>query len=232
MRWALAWSLVAAALLLVGGPGSGVRPVAAQRKLSPRALRMTGAVCVATGCIALFGLEVGAVTGSVLGPLAAVLLGRIAERPPRASPDASLALALDLAAVALRSGQTVTSALVLALPALSGHAAAEWQRVAGLLALGADPAHAWGSLADDPVLAPVAVTARRSADSGARLAGAFSQLAAETRASLQAVAVARANRAGVLAMVPLGLCFLPAFICLGIVPTVVGIAGDVLGGVR
>lgn len=27
---------------------------------------------------------------------------------------------------------------------------------------------------------------------------------------------------------PLGLCYLPAFICLGIVPVVVGLAGDVL----
>ncbi|COX12628.1 alanine rich membrane protein [Mycobacterium tuberculosis] len=27
---------------------------------------------------------------------------------------------------------------------------------------------------------------------------------------------------------PLGLCFLPAFLCVGIVPLVVGLAGDVL----
>lgn len=28
---------------------------------------------------------------------------------------------------------------------------------------------------------------------------------------------------------PLGLCYLPAFVCLGIVPVVAGLAGDVLG---
>ena len=27
---------------------------------------------------------------------------------------------------------------------------------------------------------------------------------------------------------PLGLCFLPAFVCLGIIPVVAGLAGDVL----
>jgi pilus assembly protein TadC len=229
MRWTLAWCLVAAAILLVGGSGSRHRPVKAERTLSPRMLRMTGAACVAVGAVAVGGFAVGAVAAIVLAPLAAAVLGRIAERPARANPDASLALALDLAAVALRSGRTVASALVLAAPTLTGHVADEWRRVAGLLALGADPDQAWGSMADDRILSPVAVTARRSADSGARLARAFSQLAVETRASLRAAAVARANRAGVFAMAPLGLCFLPAFVCLGIVPTVAGIAGDVLG---
>ncbi|CKW18115.1 alanine rich membrane protein [Mycobacterium tuberculosis] len=36
------------------------------------------------------------------------------------------------------------------------------------------------------------------------------------------------ERAGVLIAGPLGLCFLPAFLCVGIVPLVVGLAGDVL----
>ena len=40
---------------------------------------------------------------------------------------------------------------------------------------------------------------------------------------------AEIDRAGVLVSGPLGLCFLPAFVCLGIVPVVVGLARDVLG---
>ena len=43
-------------------------------------------------------------------------------------------------------------------------------------------------------------------------------------------AVAAAERAGVLIAGPLGLCFLPAFVCLGIVPVVAGLAGDIFGG--
>ncbi len=39
-----------------------------------------------------------------------------------------------------------------------------------------------------------------------------------------------AERAGVLIAGPLGLCFLPAFLCLGIVPVVLGLAGRLLGG--
>lgn len=42
---------------------------------------------------------------------------------------------------------------------------------------------------------------------------------------------AAAGRAGVLIAGPLGLCFLPAFVCSRIVPVVAGLAGEVLGGV-
>ena len=35
------------------------------------------------------------------------------------------------------------------------------------------------------------------------------------------------RRAGVWVLAPLGLCFLPAFVCLGVVPLVLGIAGQV-----
>ncbi|MGH8960848.1 MAG: type II secretion system F family protein [Jatrophihabitantaceae bacterium] len=234
MSWALTWCLVAAAILL-GGPGRAraarVRKVGVGTTMSPRVMGTLGAACVSVGAVAVGGFVTGAVVAAVLAPPVAVALGRIAARPARAGPQASLAFALDLAAVALRSGQPVASALELAAPALGGPAAREWRRVAGLLALGSDPDRAWAAMADDPLLAPVGVSARRSAHSGARLAGAFTQLAVETRATLQAAAVSRANRAGVLAMAPLGLCFLPAFVCLGIVPTVAGIAGDVLAGV-
>ncbi|SLJ82662.1 putative alanine-rich membrane protein [Mycobacteroides abscessus subsp. abscessus] len=47
---------------------------------------------------------------------------------------------------------------------------------------------------------------------------------------MEDAAAARAERAGVLISGPLGLCFLPAFLCLGIVPVVVGLAGRVLDG--
>ena len=46
----------------------------------------------------------------------------------------------------------------------------------------------------------------------------------EVTASAEAVAVTVRAR-----VAPLGLCFLPAFVCLGIVPVVIGLAGEVLG---
>ena len=37
----------------------------------------------------------------------------------------------------------------------------------------------------------------------------------------------RAQRAGIGVLAPLGLCFLPAFVCIGVVPIIVGLAGDI-----
>jgi len=101
-----------------------------------------------------------------------------------------------------------------------------------LLRLGADPAHAWAAVPRDGPLAQVAPVAVRSAASGVKLAAAFERLAVELREERAAAAAERANRAGVMAMAPLASCFLPSFVCLGIVPVVVGIARTALSGVR
>ena len=70
---------------------------------------------------------------------------------------------------------------------------------------------------------------RRSEASGARVVPALHALAAEVRASAHAETDVAVRRAGVRVLAPLGLCFLPGFVCLGVVPLVIGIAGDVLG---
>ena len=65
-------------------------------------------------------------------------------------------------------------------------------------------------------------------DPGAALAQGVADLADQSRHAAAAAADARAERASVLIAGPLGLCYLPAFVCLGIVPIVAGLAGDVL----
>ncbi|MGB3334581.1 MAG: type II secretion system F family protein, partial [Mycobacterium sp.] len=107
-------------------------------------------------------------------------------------------------------------------------------RGADLLALGAEPAIAWSAPkgpacgALDPTTTAVLRLARRSGSSGAALAAGLGELAAQSRDEAAHTATAAAERAGVLIAGPLGLCFLPAFVCLGIVPVVAGLAGDVL----
>jgi pilus assembly protein TadC len=68
----------------------------------------------------------------------------------------------------------------------------------------------------------------RSAESGSALAAAFTRLADDQRARRSTDAEAAARRAGVLIVLPLGLCFLPAFVFAGIVPVIVAVLGDVL----
>jgi len=70
--------------------------------------------------------------------------------------------------------------------------------------------------------------ARRSSVSGVALAEAVAALASQCRQDAAHTAAAAAERAAVLIAGPLGLCFLPAFVCLGIAPVVAGLAGDLL----
>jgi pilus assembly protein TadC len=60
------------------------------------------------------------------------------------------------------------------------------------------------------------------------MAGALGRVAADLRAARRADAEAAAQRLGVLVVLPLGLCFLPAFLLTGVVPVVVAVLGDVL----
>lgn len=96
---------------------------------------------------------------------------------------------------------------------------------ADLLALGGDPVDAWALALECPETAGLARGARRTARSGAALAGVARALAADARARTGEAAEARAQRASVLISGPLALCFLPAFLCLGVVPIVLGLAG-------
>lgn len=185
-------------------------------------------VAVPVACLVLLGPVHGVLVAAGLVPAGLAGLRVAARHRPRDRADRSVALVLDLAAAALRGGRPVTDALTLAAPAASDAVRPDLLRVAGLLRLGADPARAWADLRAGP-LAEVAAAAVRSSASGIRLADAFERAAVECRAESALAAATRAQRAGVAAMGPLSACFLPSFVCLGIVPVIVGIARSALG---
>lgn len=70
----------------------------------------------------------------------------------------------------------------------------------------------------------------RAAEGGAPVANTVARIAASARAEAGAEASRVARRAGVMAVGPLGLCFLPAFVVLGVVPAIVGLAEPLLSG--
>jgi pilus assembly protein TadC len=142
-----------------------------------------------------------------------------------------VASSLDVLAVCLEAGMAVSTAAAATAPSAPPRLAGVLRRAADLLALGADPAVAWAVSpggAVDAQIDGLLRLARRSASSGAALAGGVAELADQCRHEAAHAAAAAAERAGVLIAGPLGLCFLPAFVCLGIVPVVAGLAGDVL----
>jgi pilus assembly protein TadC len=152
------------------------------------------------------------------------------DRPSSSNDPLGAAFALEMIAACLRCGMSVSAAAAAVAPSAPPAMGATLRRAADLLALGADPVTAWADpqQAPDPRTEALTRLARRSASSGIALAQGVTELAMQFRDDAADTARAAAERASVLIAGPLGVCYLPAFVCLGIVPVVVGLAGDVL----
>jgi len=146
---------------------------------------------------------------------------RVPEHDPLA-----MATALDIFAACLAAGMATGRAAAAAAPSAPPELAVVLRRAAELLALGASPAVAWAGRGGERTEALLRLT-RRSAASGAALAQGLIELAEQSRSDAGDAAEAAAQRAAVLIAGPLGVCYLPAFVCLGIVPVIAGLATDV-----
>jgi len=193
---------------------------------SPNPTRTRAALAVALGLLAavITGLPAGPPAGAAVTAAAWWFLRRQARARTRGSDPLALAAAWDLLTACLRSGLPVPTAITAVVDGLPPPEAQALRSTADLLAMGADPAAAWLPALRCPSTAALARAARHTARSGTALADATATLAAKVRADAEDAAEAMAQRAGVLVAAPLGLCFLPAFICLGIAPAVTGLA--------
>jgi pilus assembly protein TadC len=133
--------------------------------------------------------------------------------------------ACELLAVCLTAGLPVVAALAAVGAAVPGPLGAELRAVAALAQLGAGPREAWRAV--PPELRPLGRVLVRAGESGSTVTAALRALADEGRSTARARTEEAVRRAGVWVLAPLGLCFLPAFVCLGVVPLVLGIAGTV-----
>jgi pilus assembly protein TadC len=173
-------------------------------------------------------LIAGGPTGARAG---ATAISSAASPSPSDDSDAlAVASTFDVFAACLTSGMAVSTAAAAAASCAPHKLAKVLNRAADMLALGADPAAAWANsdVSLDSHGEALLRLARRSAISGSALAQGVADLAEQARHDAASAADARAQRASVLIAGPLGLCYLPAFVCLGIVPIVAGLAGDVL----
>lgn len=152
------------------------------------------------------------------------------RRPPRTCRTAATAdpaLLLDLVAVALAAGAPVPTALAAVGSAWPGPVGQVVARAARALELGAPWDVAWAGASGAAralagALAPAWLT-------GASPVPLLRAAAERSRATRRAAARAAAGRLGVQLVLPLGLCFLPAFMLLGLVPVVVSLASGLFG---
>ncbi|MDY3128318.1 MAG: type II secretion system F family protein [Corynebacterium sp.] len=135
---------------------------------------------------------------------------------------------IELFVACIRAGlsvQQATSALALA---ANDRTVEYWQRVSALLSIGAEPQRAWQPVASIPGLCELGRVIISAQESGAAISQACQRLIVRLRADAADHAVAQAERAGVFISLPLAVCFLPAFILLGLVPVVVSLGTQLL----
>lgn len=225
--------LLAAAILLwsrAGTPRARLAQLGDRRprwRPGPKTQRATLAVSTGVLTAALMGLPGGVPTGAAAAAATWWLARRLTNPDREPKPDPlGLAATWDLLAACLRAGLPVPAAVTAIADDLPADAGRALRATADLLAMGADPVDAWAPAMACPHTATLARGARHTARSGTALADVVAALAETVRDSAGDAAEARAQRAGVLIAAPLGVCFLPAFICLGIAPVVAGLAGQ------
>lgn len=165
------------------------------------------------------GLAVGAVAGAIAWKvLTNVESPAIAERRRQLRQD--LPFAVHLLAGLVASGAEVASAMRDVGHAVGGPVAEEWRWIDRELAIAGDPLDVWRRVAEIEGLQPMGASLARSYDSGAPVTDALARLADELSAKARHEVEARVRTIEVRAAAPLGVCFLPAFVILGVVPTV------------
>ncbi|MFJ3090823.1 type II secretion system F family protein [Streptomyces sp. NPDC086838] len=139
-----------------------------------------------------------------------------------------LPMAADLLAACISAGAGPVEAAEAVGESLGGPVGEQLARTAAEIRLGGDPAVAWGRFGAIPGADALARCLDRAGSTGAPAAEPVTRMAEALRAERARAAVARAQRAAVMVTAPVGLCFLPAFLAVGVAPVVIGLAGGLL----
>jgi Flp pilus assembly protein TadB len=226
----------AAVMLMVpGGPSAfGADPPAENRGGSREVPVLRLAASVAVAAVALFFL--GGPPGAVGAAVAAVAswwgTGRLeppAVRRRRERLAASVPEAVDLMAACLTAGLPPGAALDEVSAAVQPPLADELAALSTRLRVGVDPVSVWRDLSRHPQLGGLGRTVSRAVESGSSVADAMLRLAEDLRRDTRAQLESRARAVGVKAALPLGICLLPAFVLVGVVPLVAGSVSVLIG---
>ncbi|HYO39043.1 MAG TPA: type II secretion system F family protein [Nocardioidaceae bacterium] len=191
----------------------------------PPVLRLLGASSVALVALVFLGGALGPPVAIVGAACCWWVTGRMeppALRRRRERLAASVPHAVDLMAACLAVGLSPAAALEQVTAAVDEPLADELAEVSARLRVGVDPVTVWRDLAGHPQLGGLGRAVSRAVDSGASVSDAMLRLAEDLRGRDRAEVETRARAVGVKAALPLGVCLLPAFVLVGIVPLVAG----------
>lgn len=224
MTWVAAALVGLGVVVALPPPVRGIGQDASERP--PRgavSLRPVAALGAGLAAWAFVGGPLGPVVGmgSTLG--AWLVLARAEPgglRREREAVARELPHLVDLFASTLRAGAEPMAGLEAVCRALPGPAADRLAPVVDQGRWGAPTEEVWRSVSGDEALAGLARAMVRSESSGASVVDVVERLADELEAEGLAAAEDAARRVGVSAAIPLGVCLLPAFLLIGVAPTV------------
>ena len=164
-----------------------------------------------------------------------VRVAGLSQSPGRATAGVAppAPVLLELLAAALATGVSIPRALASVGAALPGPVGASLALAARGLELGATWPEAWAPALDDaPPVAGLGVVAdalRSAWEDGTAPAAALRTAAEAERQRRRAAAKLVAARLAVRLVLPLGLCLLPAFILIGLLPILLSLGASLLG---
>lgn len=233
-------------------PANGLQEAAmASARWASRASRPTlRQVLGAAFAACAVGLFIGGAGGVIAGVITGVGLlvfgsRRVSENEMRARQRliAAAPPAVDLFAAALAAGLLPADAASVVATAFNGggdsfggeagassdpaepvqEIAMRFAGAARALREGAEPEAAWRQLSVDAATAPVAAAALRASRTGAPASQTVAKAARDVWNGAEQAAQAQIRAVAVRATAPLALCFLPAFVLVGVVPTALGL---------
>ena len=214
----------------VGPPSAGSR---GGQSWVGRHSRLVAPLVAAVAVWVLLGGVVGLVLGGLIAGILPTVLARMesaASRRRRQSLTKEAPLVADLMAGCLSAGSSLSAAAAAAGEAVGGDIGELLAECVAQFGLGADQQRVWEPLARFEATAPIARAIHRSDASGAPLTDVLLRVADELRAQHRATLERDARAVGVKAVGPLGICFLPAFVLLGVVPLVASLVTEGLFG--
>lgn len=195
---------------------------------APLSRRLLGGAGLGLAAAALtvragLGLVPALATAGVVAVGTTIVLGLLEPAATRAARQRRIAdtpRALDLLASCLAAGLPVRAALRAVVDVVDGPLGEDLAQVLRLTDLGHDDVSAWRTLARHDQLGPAALDLARSVETGSLLVESLLVHAEVAREDRRGQVEAAARRVGVRSVMPLMLCFIPAFLLIGIVPTV------------
>lgn len=167
--------------------------------------------------------QLGWVVIPIMAVVGTVVLGRLepgASRRRQQRLIGDLPQALELLSACLAAGMPPRQATSAVASSFDGPVAEDLGQVMSLVNLGVSDAEAWRVLRSHPQWGAAAIDLARSVESGTMMVEALVHHARQARNDRRAALEVRAKAVGVRSVLPLMTCFLPAFMLIGVVPTV------------